>query len=203
MIRNNVQNFNAHSTASNKPENPAAGVYVGKVIGARVEDTPWGGQRLIMALDITEGDYAGRYQEIFDWEKKNSNFQPKWKGTFRQNIPTGDGSEKDGWTQRSLEGIVWALEQSNPGYHWDWDENKLKGLRVGINVRNKEWEYNDMTGWTTEIARLESIDEIRAGNVKVAKDKPLKNSNQGTVATSAADAAAGFTGVETDELPFD
>ena len=199
MIRNNTQNFNAHSTGSNKPDALPAGVYEAIVKGARVEDTSWGSQRLILALDVNQGEHKGHYQNLFDWETKNSNYQPKWKGTLRQNIPTGDGSEKDSWTQRSLEGMVWALEQSNPGYHWDWDENKLKGLVVGINVRNKEWEYNDMTGWTTEICRLESMDEVRAGKVKVAKDKPLANKTEPTATTTEQ---GGFTAVETDDLPF-
>lgn len=198
MIKNNVQNFNPHNTGSNKPDALPAGVYEAVIKGARVEDTPWGGQRLILALDVTNGEHKGHYQNMFDWEQKNSNYSPKWKGTIRQNIPMGDGSEKDSWTQRSFEGLVWALQESNPGYTWDWDENKLKGLVVGINVRNKEWEYNDMTGWTTEIARLESINEVRAGNVKTAKDKPLPSKPE----TPAADAANGFTGIEVSDLPF-
>ena len=200
MIRNNTQNFNPHATGANKPDCLPAGVYEAIIKGARVEDTPWGGQRLIIALDVAEGEHKGHYQGLFDWEQKNSNYQPRWKGTLRQNIPTGDGTEKDSWTQRSFEGMVWALQESNPGYTFDWDENKLKGLRVGINVRRKEWEYNDMSGWTTEICRLESIEDVRAGKVKVMKDKPLQNSDQS--ATTAAAEQGGFTPVETSELPF-
>lgn len=202
MIRNNVPDFNAHSTASNKPEALPAGLYEGIIKGARVEDTPWGGQRLVLALDVTQGEHKFHYQNMFDWETKNSNYQPKWKGTLRQNIPTGDGSEKDAWTKRSLEGLVFALEDSNPGYHWDWDENKLKGLKVGLNVRNKEWEYNDMTGWTTEIARLESLNDMAAGNVRVAKDRPLNNASETIAPANNAGGDSNFTPVETDDLPF-
>lgn len=197
MIKKTVD-INPHASVSNKPETPAAGVYNGKIVAARVEDTPWGGQRLILAVDITEGEYAGRYNEIFEWEKKNSNYQARWKGTFRQNIPTGDGSEKDDWTQTSLEGTVWAIEESNPGYKFDWDEKSLVGKQVGLNIRNKEWSFNDMTGWTTEVGRLESLKEIAAGHVKVMKDKALSTNP----VTAPADAQAGFTAVETSELPF-
>lgn len=202
MIRNNTTNFAAQPSGANKPDLPVAGAYPAIIKGARVEDTPWGGQRLVLALDITEGEYAGRYQDIFDFDKKAGSYQAKWRGTFRQNIPTGDGSEKDSWTQRSLEGTVWALEQSNPGYTWDWDETKLIGKRVGISVRNKEWEYNDLTGWTTEIGRLESLEDVKAGKVKPMRDKPLNNTNQGSTAAPATADASGFTPVETSELPF-
>lgn len=178
---------------SSKPELPSAGCYEAVIRGARVEDTPWGGQRLVIAMDITAGEYAGRYQQIFDYDSNNGNFTPKFKGVLRLNVPSGDGSEKDAWTKKLFEGAIWCIEKSNPGYTFDFDENKLKGKAVGINVRNKEWSYNDMKGWTTEIGRLEVLDDVKAGKCKVMKDRPLQKTE---------DVPEGFTPVETDNLPF-
>ena len=186
----------APKAPSTKPDDLPAGAYEAVIKAARVEDTAYGGQRLILALDVIAGEHAGHYQKRFDYDSANGNFTPKWKGTFRQSIPTGDGSEKDGWTRRSFEGAIWAIEQSNPGYQWNWDEKSLTNLKVGISVRNKEWEYNDMTGWTTEIGRLENIAEVQAGKVKLMKDKPLPSK------PNTPDAPSGFTPVETDNLPF-
>lgn len=183
--------------SSPRPECLPAGVYPAVIVGAKVEDTQYG-QKLVLALDVTEGEHKGHYQNLFDYDTKNGNFTPKWKGTIRLTVPTGDGSEKDGWSKRTFEGAMWAIEQSNPGYHWDWNEVGLKGKAVGINVRNKEWEFNDLSGWTTEIGRLESIPELLAGRVKVMKDRPLNKPE--TAATT--DAQNGFTAVETSELPF-
>lgn len=182
---------------SAKPELPPQGAYQAVIRGARVEDTAWGGQRLIIALDITEGEYAGRYQQIFDYDNNNGNFTPKFKGVFRLNVPSGDGSEKDAWTKKLFEGAIWAIEKSNPGYTFDFDEKKLQGKVVGINVRNREWEYNDMNGWTTEIGRLEVLDDVKAGKVKPMKDRPLQNKTETSEQT-----AEGFTPVEVDNLPF-
>jgi hypothetical protein len=187
--------------STNKPEALPAGVYVGVVKGARVEDTQWGGQRLILALDVFEGEHKDHYQKLFDWETANGSYTPKWKGTFRQNIPTGDGSEKDAWTKRSFEGNLWAIEQSNPGYKWDWNEQGLKGKMIGLNVRNKEWEYNDQTGWTTEIGRLECVEDVKSGKAKVMKDKPL-NGTANAQATAPVDEQTGYATVNTSELPF-
>lgn len=188
----------APKASSSKPECLPAGIYSAVIKGARVEDTQYG-QRLIIALDVADGEHKGHYQNLFDWETQNGNFgSPKWKGTLRIGVPTGDGSEKDSWTKRSFEGNIWAIEQSNPGFTFDFDEKKLTGLKVGINVRAKEWEYNDMTGWTTEIGRLESLPEVLAGRVKPMKDRPLNKPE--TAATT--DAQNGFTAVETSELPF-
>ena len=30
-----------------------------------------------------------------------------------------DGSDKDAWTKKNFEGVIYALEHSNPGFHWD------------------------------------------------------------------------------------
>lgn len=198
---NRYDGYEAKATTA-KPECLPAGVYEGIIKGARVEDTPWGGQRLVLALDVWNGEHKDHYQKLFDWEQKNGSYTPKWKGTLRQNIPMGDGSEKDAWTKRSFEGMIWAIEQSNPGYKFDFDEQTLKGKIVGINVRNKEWEYNDMTGWTTEIGRLESIEEVKAGKVKVMKDKPLQNRTSTTAAAPTVDAQTGYEEVNTEDLPF-
>ena len=193
-----INRYNGYAPApvSTKPDCLPAGAYEAIIKGARVEQTQWGGQRLILALDVTEGEHKGHYQKMFDYDSANGNFTPKWKGTIRINIPSGDGSEKDAWTKKLFEGAIYAIEKSNPGYTFDFDEGTLKGKAVGINVRNKEWEYNDMTGWTTEIGRLEVLDDVKQGKVKAMKDRPLQNKPQ------TADEAAGFTAVETDNLPF-
>lgn len=189
-----------HSQAlSSKPEPLPAGVYEAAIQGARVEDTPWGGQRLILALDVTAGEHAGHYKKLFDWEQANGSYTPKFKGTFRINIPSGDGSEKDAWTKRLFEGAIWSIEQSNPGYKFDFNETALKGKAIGINVRNKEWEYNDMSGWTTEIGRLETIADVKSGRVKPMRDKALeKHLNDGSIPAGATDVTASVQ----EDLPF-
>ena len=48
-----------------------------------------------------------------------------------------------------------------------------KGKKVGIVYRNKEWEYNGKTGWTTEAAGSDSVENIRAGKFYKFKDKFL------------------------------
>jgi hypothetical protein len=92
---------------------------------------------------------------------------------------------------------MWAIEQSNPGYTWDWDEKKLKGKKIGVIYRNREWEYNGNTGWTTEAGGSESVENIRAGKFKMLKDKPLKNKS----ASSASATDYEEAGSE-EELPF-
>ena len=158
----------AERTSSGRETLPAGG-YVCQILSARVESNDWG-ETLVLAHDVCEGDYSGIFKRDYD---NNTNENRKWRGTFRLRLPKDDGTEQDGWKKRSLSNFLWAIEQSNPGFAFNWDEKTLKGKKIGLIYRNKEWAYNDRTGWTTEAAGTESIDNIREGKFRVPKDKPL------------------------------
>ena len=146
-----------------------AGGYVCQIISAKVENSEWG-DTLIIAHDVCEGEYSGIFHKDFE---NNTADNKKWRGTFRIRLPRDDGSQQDAWKKRSLGNTIWAIEQSNPGYTWDWDEKGLKGKKIGLVYRNREWEMDGRSGWTTEAGTAESVDNIRAGKFKPLKDKPL------------------------------
>lgn len=127
---------------------------------------------LVLAIDVAEGEYAGFWKKDYDG---NTADDKKWRGTFRISVPKDDGTEQDGWTKRTFGNFIWAVQESNPGYVWNWDEKTLKGKKLGVLYRNKEWEMNGNTGWTTEAGGAISVDDCRAGKFKMLKDKPLKN----------------------------
>ena len=175
-------------TSGGRETLPACG-YVCSILSARVEENDWG-STLIIAHDVCEGEFSGIFKRDYD---NNDREDKKWRGTFRLRLPKDDGSEQDAWKKRSLGNTIWALEQSNPGFSWDWDEKKLKGKKIGLLYRNKEWEMNGRTGWTTEAISAESIDNIREGKFRIPKDKALP-----VKATTPV-----FTEEEDDgELPF-
>lgn len=160
------------------------------------------GAKLCILFDIVEGEDAGFYQEEFE---RNPNADKKWKGVLRLWLPTNDGSEKDEWTKRTLKGFTTAIEKSNPGYTWNWDEKSLAGKYIGILYRNEEWEYNGMTGWAMRPFRAISIDSVREGSFKAPKDKPLKNKTADFGFSSGGYTETTNFGVveeEDDMLPF-
>ena len=148
-----------------------AGGYVCQILSARVENSEWG-ETLVIAHDVCEGEFKDIFKRDYD---NNTREDKKWRGTFRLKLPKDDGTEQDGWKKRSLSNFLWAIEQSNPGYSFNWDEKTLKGKKIGLLYRNKEWEYNGNSGWTTEAAGTESIGNIREGKFKMLRDKPLAN----------------------------
>ncbi len=176
-----------------------AGGYVAKIVGARIENYSWGSM-LVIAFDICEGEHTGFFQEQFD---NNTNDDKKWKGTYRITIPD-EKSEYFSSQKRSFNNLIYALENSNGNYHFDWNEKNLKGLTFGVLFRNKEWEWNGKTGWTTECCAVTDADEIREESFTIPKDKPLANH-----ATAAAATGTGVgnnpefdTITDDDDLPF-
>lgn len=150
-----------------------AGGYVAKILNAEEKRYTWG-DVLLISFDITEGEHTGFFNADY---QNNTNEDRKWRGTYRLPIPKDDGSEKDGWTKNAFNGAIWAIEESNPGYAWNWDEKNLKDKIVGVLFRNEEWRSNSTgnTGWDTKCCRLESVEDIRNGKFKIPKDKPLAN----------------------------
>lgn len=202
-------NGNFESKKDVATANLPAGAYVGKILGAKVETQNIGGrdiERLVLQMDVTEGEYTNHYQKLYE-AAKGGQYPAKYKGVLRLNIPKA-GDQYESMNKRILQGAAWALEESNKGYHWDWDESKLKGLSVGFSVREADFLIEDTqgirAGTTTEIVRLESVDEVRSGKVKLIKKRELKEEQKRKLEAYNEATAKGFTAVEgaDDELPF-
>ena len=186
---------------------PADG-YIVKIIAAKVKSYEYDGRsfdKLEVALDINEGEYKGFYQEDFDAQKQEDK---KWKGVKKFNVPTDDGSEADNFSQRVLKGATDALEESNPGYHWDWDETKLKGKMVGCLFRLEEWHVNGKKGWKAQPFQFIPVEKIKTGNFKVPKFKPHKdfpNDTPDNYQEGVGASSGGFIPAEDEDdgtLPF-
>ena len=153
-------------------ELPPAGAYIGKIINVKVDKSyDKSHDQLVLMLDITEGEYAGRYMEVYNDQKERFP-DCKYRGTLRITVPEENEPESNAWMKSFFEGAMWAVEQSNDGYGWDWDETKLKGKDVGFSVRNSFYTNdNGQNKATTEIGRLESVEEVREGKVRPMKDR--------------------------------
>lgn len=149
------------------------GGYVLQIKGVETR-TNQKGDYLFISADIYEGDYI----QFFTREYKNQQSEDKkWHCNYLLNIPTDDGSEQDGWTKRRFKTFTEALEDSNAGYHFDWDEQKFKGKLIGGLFNEREYETNDgqirrATNW----GGVTSTENIRSGNYTLPKDRPIQRS---------------------------
>ena len=173
-----------------------AGGYVAKIMGTKIEEYSWG-DVFIISFDIIEGEYKDFFTNQY---RTNTNEDKKWKGNYRLNIP----SEKSKYPEsdkKRFNNAMWAIEESNKGYHWDWNEKTLKDKKIGVLFRNKEFEKNDgTTGWFSECCSVIDIDSIKNGKFKTPKDKPLSNKTNNTAARDISD--TDFEEISDEDLPF-
>lgn len=193
-------NYETTQTISARAQLPV-GAYICRILKAeeKVYNSSKGEwHKLEISFDISEGEHKDFYANDY---KAQTGEDKKWKGVMRMNIPTDDGSEADGWAKRSFKTNILAVEDSNSGYHWDWNEAQLKGKAVGIVFRSEEWEYNGKRGWRTAPFKMVPAADVKSGNIKIPDPKPLNNKASQTSAASAAD-LSDFIEVASSELPF-
>ena len=154
----------------NTSEPLPAGGYVAKILNAKVEEYRWG-EVLVISFDIAEGEYKDFFRKQYN---ENTREDKKWKGNFRMTVPQ-EGNQYYEGQKRTFGNAIWAIEESNPGYKWDWIEAALKGKMVGVLFRNYEYDVDGRQGWSTECCTFVSVEDIRNGNFKQPKDKPLRN----------------------------
>lgn len=168
-----INNWNDIKASTDFTTLPAGG-YVCKIQGAKIRtfDGRNGSfERLEVAVDIIEGEYKNYFRRDFDSQNTEDK---KWRGVLRLYVPSSDGSDQDNWSAAKLKRFVNNVEDSNPGYHWDWEESKLKGKLVGLTFRREEWEYNGKTGWKTNPFQAYTVEDIRQNKFQLPKEKPLK-----------------------------
>lgn len=146
------------------------GGYVLIIKGVEEVQNDWGSS-LLFRFDVREGEYEGYYAENYRSQYEN----PKWKGTYRLPIPIEDGSESDEFRKRRFKGAIQAIEGSNEGYRWDWDEGKLKGKTVGGVFFQKEYFVDGRGGFYTACHHFEPADKIREGRYKIPEPKLLNS----------------------------
>lgn len=182
--------FEAKKASGGRELLPAGG-YVARIMGAEIMTYSWG-ERLVISFDIAEGDQKEFFANDYRAQDREDK---KWRGTYRLNVPDEKSQYYDG-QKRTFGNMVWAAEESNPGYHWDWDEGTLKGKLIGVLFRNREWEINGRTGWTTECCAVTSVQDIQNGEFKMPRDKPLPQK------APVRDVYAAVNDTDDDDLPF-
>lgn len=170
-----------------------AGGYVAKILDAEEKEYSWGSV-LVISFDILEGEFKDFFKQNY---KANTREDKKWKGVYRLTVPQESNQWYDS-QKRTFGNAIACIEESNNGYHWNWDEKTLKGKNVGVLFRNFEYDVEGNTGWSTECCSLASVEDIREGNFKMPKDKPLKKKATATPVAPVIN----FEEIDDEDLPF-
>ncbi len=158
-----------------------AGGYVCRMLA--VSDVPEK-EYLLIHFDIAEGEQAGFYTA-----KAAASQEGRWQGRiFKSYKPAVMGFFK---------GFMRAVEESNPGFTWAWDERSLVGKLIGIVMREEEFIGKDGSPCVAvKPSVFLPVEKIRSGDFTVPGRKPLDATRQPSAAP------AGFTPVFDDNLPF-
>ena len=126
-----------------------------------------GNTSLKIEIDINGKDkQAGFYQKQFDsiTDLKNK----KWPNGACKYVSLREETK----CQQMFKGFITAVENSNPGYKWDWDEKSLVGKKLCGVFGLEEFERQDGTvGTTVKLTQFRSLDKLP--EVKIPKVKLL------------------------------
>ena len=138
------------------------GGYEAKIKEVRFQEGKDGkSDMIVLAFDITAGEYKDFFKKKFD---EDTSEDKKWKGKATIYCPKDDGSEQDEWTKNTFARWTNALEDSNKGYVWDWDEKKWKGKSIGLIYGETGTVIEGKPITYTEVRFPESIENIKNGN---------------------------------------
>ena len=172
------------------------GGHIVRIMAMRQEMSRNNKPMLVVAFDIEEGSASDGYFKRRHDNAKKQNPAAKWPGVIRYMLYGKDGVS----TNAFFKGFISAVEESNPGYHWNWDERSVAGKLVGMVFGEEEYrsQQDGSIRSSVKAQQARSVQAIRDG-VKVPEKKALKEENPGYV---PFDPNAGFTQAEDEELPF-
>lgn len=163
------------------------GGYICKILKVVVEEKHYG-HLLRIGFDIAEGENKGFYKRQFERRKEN-NPDVKWLGMYYQTVKEDD--------LRYFKGFIVTIEKSNPGFVWDWDENKLVGKLFGGVFGEEEYEYNGEIRTSVKCMWVKTVEQIRNGDFQVPEIKRLKTKVYKDTSTDS-----GWTDIDDEGLPF-
>lgn len=178
---NKIAGYDEAKVSTNNFETLPKGGYVLCIADTEVCYTTKGRQYIKLSCEIAEGEYMNFFTRDFE---SNHQEDKRWRCTYNLFIPEDND---EAWKIRNFKRDILRFEESNPGFHWDWDEKKLEALLVGGLFNEKEYEkQNGEIGKFTNLKRLDTIDNIRNNKFKLPEDELLTKPAAAKVNTNAA-----------------
>lgn len=169
---------NATASGNEEAKRLAPGAYLCKITDVEdVEDREY----LKLSYDIAMGEFKDYYLD----KMEKYGF---WGGTFVRSY-----KEK---AIGFFKGFISAVEKSNPGYKWTWDEKSLIGKYLCLVLGEEEYLKKDNTvGTRLYVAKNLDKETFVKGNIKIPTLKVLPKESKPEFTEVPAD--------DDDDLPFD
>ena len=136
--------------------------YICKIL--KVEDHP-DKEYLKIYFDIVKGDDKGYFKKQYDGDTRK---ERKWPnaGTFIRSYKDSAAS--------MFKGFINAIEKSNKGYQWNFDEKTLVNKVVGLIIADEQ--YQNQKGQVrvrNYVAAVRSVETIEKGEYEIPALKEL------------------------------
>ena len=175
-----IQNYDKINEAGEFEPLPAmvVGVKITKVV-----DNPEK-EYLEVYCDIVKGEYANYFKTLTDAGLKDTS---KHIRSYKTNaLPF-------------FKAFITAVEKTNPGYKWDWDEQKLVGKNVIAVFGQEEYLAEDGTvKVSTKVQEFRSLEAYQQGRIKVPELKKLPQEETNKVEKANTEPLE----IPDDDLPF-
>lgn len=177
-----INRFNGYQPITESPHMmlPVGG-YIATIIHAKIEPVANKRQRILLYVEVAEGPYKGFFHQDYS-SRKGSMYEAKYHGVYNIAVPVGDGTKQDDYDIIRFNKTLGAIESSNSGYHWNWKLEDLKGLTVGLSIR--ESEYKNVV--FTEIGKFIPVSIIRDGHFRpmrrrISQDNTTDSSTKSSI----------------------
>lgn len=169
-------------------------------------------EQLVVKFDLDSDDeQKDYYKNKFVKDSETDALNAKWKGIYKLSIPENNSEE---FIKKNFKTFITSIEESNPGYKWNWEENTLVGKRFGgvFGIEEFTSPTNGDTIPLTKIRFIRSIDSVKDCNIPkvkladntyidyneyIEKKKNKKETNNNSSNNNLSEGILGD-----DELPF-
>lgn len=171
-------------SASGEFDSLVPGAYVCRIVN--VEDVA-DKEYLKIAVEIHEGEFKDYFKNLIE--------------AFKRDKYPGNAVMYRSYKDKAIsffKGFIKAVEESNPGFKWSWDESKLKGKLFAGVFAEEEFEMDGETKSTVKITDARSIQALRDGRIKI-KEKVKQTKPAEPISENPFEDIAS---ISNEDLPF-
>lgn len=174
--------------------------YICTIVDAEEIMSRKGNRCIKLAFDIAEGEQAGFYSEQYKENKRVNGDSAMWPFAGIYYVSAENANR--------LKGFIYCIEKSNNGFHWNWNEKALKGMKfAGCFAEESRITTEGKTLCDTRLSHIYPLSEFEsmpAAYVKKQKPStPFEGNNDGYYgAAEYARPSAPPPVLDPDEIPF-
>lgn len=180
-----IEGFDLITEAGELKQLPA-GAYVCKII--EVIDNA-DKEYLDVYFDIVEGEFKNYFTTLFNSTGKNY-------GRIARSYKTN--------ALPFFKAFITAVEKSNPGYKWDWNEKSLNNKLCAVSFRDEEFESDGTIKVRAKPEEIRSVQALREGKIEIKPVRKLEKmlTIEEIMAQNKSSQVSAPTEIDDTDLPF-